>query len=83
MTSLPPAISAPDQLPGVLRDWKEHGVSCPLALPGDHTVPHLSEQKRSTVRAESVVRSVLAMLTCKPMWGMDLTHLPVMMAPIH
>lgn len=48
VTSLPPAISAPDQLPGVLRDWKEHGVSCPLALPGDHTVPHLSEQKWST-----------------------------------
>lgn len=48
VTSLPPAISAPDQLPGVLRDWKEHGASCPLALPVDHTVPHLSEQKWST-----------------------------------
>lgn len=33
------------QLPdGSDRGWKVHGVSCPSAYPGNHTLPCLSEQ---------------------------------------
>lgn len=69
-------LCPPVQLPRVLRDWKEHGVSCPLALSGDHTVPHLSEQKPSTVRVESVGQSMLTTVMCKWIYIIDSTPLP-------